>query len=183
MKPFLLLPLINSPSEALKPNAELIHEGLGNYRKVKECYPVPETNIANHVRIRKGDMAQGWAESEIIVEASFFLPQADHMALETRPVRAEVKEDGNVIIHFTSQVPYIIRKKISRHFNMDVRKITVHTPLVGGAFGGKAVVQLEMIAYLASKAANGREIIIINSREEDMISSPCRIGLEAKIKF
>ncbi len=177
------LPVLNSPGDAIRPDAALIHEGLGNYRRVKECFPAPNTNIANHVKIRKGDMSKGWAESEVIVEESFFLPQSDHIAMETRSVRAEIKPDGHVIIHTPSQAPYIIRKKLSRHFGIDVGKITVHTPMVGGAFGGKAAVQLEMVAYLASKAVGGKEIIMVNSREEDMISSPCRIGLEAKVKL
>ncbi len=177
------LPVLNSPGDAIKPDAVLIHEGLGNYRRIKECFPTPNTNIANHVKIRKGDMATGWAESDVIVEESFFLPQSDHIAMETRSVRVKIKPNGHVIIHSASQGPYIIRKKLSRHFGIDAGKITVHTPMVGGSFGGKAAVQLEMIAYLASKATNGREVIIVNSREEDMISSPCRIGLEAKIKL
>lgn len=177
------LPVINSPGDAIKPDAELIHMELGNYRRLKECFPTPGTNIANHVKIRKGDMAKGWAESDVTIEESFFFPQSDHVALETRSVRAEIKEDGYVIIHSPSQAPYIIRKKLSRHFGVDAGKIIVHTPAVGGAFGGKAAVQLELIAYLASKAVGGREVIIVNSREEDMISSPCRIGLEAKVKL
>jgi CO/xanthine dehydrogenase Mo-binding subunit len=68
------LPVLNSPGDAIKPDAVLIHEGLGNYRRIKECFPTPNTNIANHVKIRKGDMATGWAESDVIVEESFFLP-------------------------------------------------------------------------------------------------------------
>lgn len=177
------LPVINSPGDALKQGAALVHENLGNYRIMKACTPVPGTNNANHVKIRKGDMTKGWRKSEVIVEEDFFLPQSDHIAMETRSVRAEIRPDGHIIIHSTSQGPYIIRKKLSRHFNIDTGKITVHTPMVGGAFGGKAAVQLEMIAYLASKAVDGKEVIIVNSREEDMISSPCRIGLEAKVKL
>ncbi len=177
------LPVLNSPGDSIKPNAFLVHENLNNYRRVKQCYPKPGTNIASEVKIRKGDMVKGWAESDTIVEESFVLPQADHIAMETRSVRLRISKDGNVIIHSTTQGPYIIRKKLSRHFGIDVGKITVHTPMVGGAFGGKAAVQLEMIAYLASKAVDGREVILVNTREEDMISSPCRIGLEARVKL
>ncbi len=177
------LPVINTPTEGVTPGAVLIHENLGSYRRVKECQPVSGTNIANHVKIRKGDMAEGWSESRVTVEASVSLPQSDHVALETRSARAEVKPDGRVIIHTTSQGPFIVAKKISRHFGIDLGKITVHTPVVGGAFGGKAAVQLEMIALIASRAAGGKEIIIRNTREEDMISSPCRIGLDAKVKI
>lgn len=177
------LPVINSPSDALKPGAGLVHENMEQYRLMKEVFPTKGTNIANHVKIRKGDMAQGWAESEVIVEESFTFPQSDHIALEPRSVRAQIKPDGQIIIHTSSQSPFIVRKKLSRHFGMDLGKIVVHTPFVGGAFGGKAAVQLELIAYLASKAVGGREVSIVNTREEDMISSPCRIGLEAKIKL
>lgn len=177
------LTVVNSPGEAIKAGAQLVHEDLENYRKVKDCFPTAGTNIASHVKIRKGDMAQGWAESEVVVEESFLLPQSDHAAMETRSARVAIRNDGTVIIHSTTQSPYVIRKKLSRHFGIDAGKIIVHTPAVGGAFGGKAAVQLEMIAYLASKAVGGREVIIVNSRTEDMISSPCRIGLEAKIKL
>ncbi|NLN48577.1 MAG: xanthine dehydrogenase family protein molybdopterin-binding subunit [Clostridiales bacterium] len=177
------LPVINSPGDALKPNATLVHENMADYRIMKECLPKPGTNIANHVKIRKGNMGKGWEESEVIVEETLVLPQADHLALETRSAKVEIKPDGRVIIHSTSQGTFIIKKKLSRHFNIDAGKITVHTPFVGGAFGGKAAVQLEMIAYLASKEVGGRQVILINTREEDMISSPCRIGLEAKVKL
>lgn len=177
------LPVINSPGDALRPDAQLVHENMAQYRLMKEVFPTPGTNIANHVKIRKGDMNQGWSESEVIVEESFTLPQSDHVALEMRSVRAEIKPDGQIIIHTSSQSPYIIRKKLSRHFGMDPGNIIVHTPYVGGAFGGKAAVQLELIAYLASKAVDGREVVIVNTREEDMTSSPCRIGLEAKVKL
>lgn len=177
------LPVINSPIDSIKPDATLIHENLASYRVVKSCNPVANSNIANHVKIRKGDMEKGWSDSEVIIESNISIPQSDHAAMETRSVRAEIKPDGQVIIHSTSQSTFIIRKKLSRHFGIDAGKITVHTPLVGGAFGGKAAVQLEMIAYLASKAVGGKEIILVNSREEDMISSPCRIGLDAKVKL
>jgi CO/xanthine dehydrogenase Mo-binding subunit len=177
------LPVVNSPGDALKPDAPLVHGDMEYYRYMKEVFPTPGTNIANHVKIRKGDMEKGWAESEVIVEENFVLPQSDHAAIEMRSVRAQIKADGQIILHTPSQAPFIIRKKLSRHFGMDPGTIIVHTPFVGGAFGGKAAVQLELIAYLASKAVNGREVILTNSREEDMVSSPCRIGLQAKIKF
>ncbi|GAA3326334.1 hypothetical protein GCM10020331_061800 [Ectobacillus funiculus] len=61
-------------------------------------------------------------------------------------------------------------------------KIVVHTPFVGGAYGGKAAVQLEVLAYLASKAVGGRPVKVWNDREEDMITSPSHIGLDATVK-
>lgn len=177
------LPVINSPSQALKADAPLIHEKLGEYRRLKNVFPEPGTNISNHVKIRKGDVGKAWAQCDVNVEASFSIPQSDHVAMEPRNVRCEIRPDGRVIIYTSSQAPFIVRKLLSRYFNIDEGKIIVNTPVVGGAFGGKAAVQLEFIAYLASYAVNGRMVKLVNTREEDMISSPCKIGLEAKIKL
>lgn len=177
------LPVVNSPAEAIRSDAPLVHENLQSYRRVKHVYPEPNTNIANRVKIRKGDMGKGWAESEVIIEGSFSLPQSDHVALEQRNVRAEIKPDGRVIIHTSSQSPFVVRKMLSRYFDIDDGKIIVNTPIVGGAFGGKAAIQLEFLAYLASYAVGGRMVKLVNTREEDMISSPVKIGLDAKIKL
>lgn len=177
------LPAVNSPAEAIKADAPLVHEDMGQYRRLKPVFPEINTNIANRVKIRKGDVAKGWAESEIVVEANFHLPQADHVAMEQRNVSVEITADGRVIVSTSSQSPFIVRKMISRYFDIDEGKVVVHTPMVGGAFGGKAAVQLELIAYLASQAVGGRKVKLVNTREEDMISSPVRIGLDARIKL
>ena len=178
------LPPILSPTAALQPNSPLVHENLVQYKHaVEDVYPEPNTNIANRVKIRKGNMERGWAASEIVVESSFILPQADHIAMETRNVRAEILNDGTVNIYSSSQAPYTIKKQLSEYFYIDEGKVVVKVPLVGGGFGGKAAVQLEVIAYMASKAVGGRMVKLAHTREEDMVSSPCKIGVEAKVKL
>ncbi len=178
------LPVVNSVSDALKPDAVLVHEYLGQYIKaIKEVYPEPNSNIANRVKIRKGDMAKGWSESEIVVEGYFKLPQSDHIAMETRACIAEIKPDGNVIITTSTQGPHATKELISHYFRLDPGKVIVKTPLVGGGFGGKAAIQLEVLGYMATKAVNGRPVKLVNTREEDMVSFPCHLGLEAWIKL
>lgn len=61
--------------------------------------------------------------------------------------------------------------------------MVVKTPFVGGGFGGKAPVQLEILAYMASRVVGGKLVKLANSREEDIVTSPCRLGLEARIKL
>lgn len=178
------LPVVNSISDALKPGAPLIHERLDSYRRVKPwIYPVIGSNISDQTFIRKGNMEQGWAESEVTVEAEFSMPQIDHAAMETRSARAEIMPDGRIIISTASQSPYIIRKLMSRYFKVEKGKVIVNTPMVGGSFGGKAAIQLELIAYMASKAVQGRPVKITNTRKQDITSSPVKIGLEARLKL
>ncbi|WP_188455064.1 xanthine dehydrogenase family protein molybdopterin-binding subunit [Virgibacillus oceani] len=178
------LPVVNSPAEAMKSNAQLIHENLSNYKvQVKGVYPTPNTNIANLTKIRKGNMQTGWEASDITIESRVSFTPADHAALETRCARVEILSNGRVMVYSSTQGPFYVRKLLSEFFHIDAGMISVQTPLVGGAFGGKGTVQLEFIAYLASRAVGGKMVKIENSREEDLIMSPVHIGLDASVKL
>lgn len=178
-----LLPVVNSPTQAFQKNAPLVHERLGEYKKEEDSHPVPGTNIATLIKIRKGAMEKGWAESETVVEANYSFAPSDHAAMETRCSICEILPDGTIHITTSSQAPFMVKRLIADYFGEDMGKIVVHTPLVGGAYGGKASVQLEVLAYLASKAVGGRPVKIWNTREEDILTSPCHIGLDATIKI
>lgn len=178
------LPVVGSIKDSIKPNALLIHEDLGKYYcPDTTIYPQPNSNILDHVKVRKGDVDKGWKASDIVIEENFSLPQSDHLAMETRNAKAQISSDGRVVIHTSSQAPFAVKEELSNIFGIPEEKIIVHVPLVGGAFGGKATVNLEFLAYLASKAVGGRLVRIANSREEDIATSPCKIGSEATIKI
>jgi CO/xanthine dehydrogenase Mo-binding subunit len=177
------LPVVNSPTEALKPDALLVHENLGNYQVLEIAKPEPGTNIANRTKIRKGDISKGFRESDVISETEISFSQSDHAAMETRCATAEISPDGQVTIWSSSQSPFVIKQMLSLYFGIPPGKIIVNVPYVGGAFGGKTPVQLEVLAFLASKAVGGRKVRIRNTREDDMVMSPVHIGLDAKIKL
>lgn len=180
---FELLPVVHNPTQAFQKNAPLIHENLGEYAREKDVYPVIGTNIAHHVKIRKGNMDNGWSNSSVSVEGDYSFSPSDHAAMETRSSIAEISRDGTIKIMTSSQAPFMVKQLIAKYFNEDIGKVIVDTPLVGGAYGGKASIQLELLAYLGSKAAGGQPVEIFNEREQDMIMSPCHIGLDAKVKI
>ncbi len=177
------LPVVNSPKEALRPGATLIHENLDTYEKIEHVFPESNTNIADRTKIRKGDIEKGWLESDVTIDTNFSFSPSDHIAMETRCVTAKIRQDGFVVFSSATQSPFMIKKLMSDYFNLEEGKIIVNTPLVGGGYGGKVAVQLELIAYMASLAVGGRSVKLINSREEDMITSPGHIGLNANIKL
>lgn len=178
------LPVVNSVNQAVKPDAPLIHPNLSKYTCIVNfANPKENSNIATQVKIRKGNMAKGWADSDVVVESSFTMPKSDHLAMETRNAKAQILPDGRVIIYTSSQAPFHVKQVISKHYNISEGNIIVRVPLVGGAFGGKACVQLELLAYLASKSVGGKMVKIANTREEDMVTSPSKIGLEANLKI
>ncbi|KOO50883.1 xanthine dehydrogenase family protein molybdopterin-binding subunit [Priestia koreensis] len=177
------LSVINSPTEAFMSNTTLLHPQLDAYKKTEGVFPQAHTNIANKTKIRKGDLNKGWQESEVIIEETFSLGPSDHAAMETRCATAEIRPDGSVYFTTTSQAPFMLKKLMNTYFQIEVGKVIVKTPLVGGAYGGKASVQWEILAYLASRAVGGRRVKILYSREEDLTTAPCHIGLDATIKL
>lgn len=178
------LPIVLTPSEALADGAELVHEHPTGYKKVMtDIYPEAGSNVASRYKIRKGDTQSAFAGCDVIVQERFSLPPSDHLAIEVRIAQAEISSDGTVLITTASQSPYTVRKQISEVFQIPSGKIQVKVPFVGGGFGGKAPVFLEILAYLASRSVGGKAIRLTIPREQDMVSAPCRIGLEADIKL
>lgn len=177
------LPVVNSPKDALLAGATLVHDNLESYEKIEHVYPEANSNIANRVKIRKGNIQEGWKASDVTIYSNFSFSQSDHIAMETRCVIAEIRPDGCVVFTSSTQSPYVIKKLMNDYFNLEEGKIIVKTPLVGGGFGGKAAVQLELIAYMATLAVGGRPVKLLTTREEDMITAPVHIGLDANIKL
>ncbi|MFK9090456.1 xanthine dehydrogenase family protein molybdopterin-binding subunit [Bacillus salipaludis] len=178
------LPIVNSVQEAFKKDAPLIHQNSGQYIKIiSNVYPVQGTNIGSHIKIRKGDFIKTWENCVTKIKASYSFNLSDHAALETRSTRVEINPAGKVVVHSTTQSPFTIKKVLNQFFNIDVGNIIVHTPLIGGAFGGKGTVQLEPLAYLASNAVGGKLVKLDYEREEDLITAPCHIGLDATVSL
>lgn len=173
-----------TPTQALAGGAVLIHEQADGYKKVMaDIYPEAGTNIASRYRMRKGDTAEAFKRCDVTVQRQFFLPPSDHLAMEVRAARAEISSEGNVLITTSSQAPYAVRKQIAETFMIPSGQIQVCVPFVGGGFGGKAPVFLEILAFLASRSVGGKAVRLTIPREQDMASAPCRIGLEADIKI
>lgn len=178
------LPHVLNPSQALADGAVLVHNLPHGYKKIMtDIYPEAGTNVASRYKIRKGNAQEALAQCDIIVRQRFSLPPSDHLAMEVRTARAEISSDGKVLITAASQSPYGVRKQLAEAFLIPSGQIQVKVPFVGGAFGGKAPVFLEILAFLASRSVGGKAVRLTIPREQDMASAPCRIGLEADIKI
>ena len=178
------LPAVFMPSDALRDDAPLLHpKATGYTRMVTDVNPEPNTNIASSFRIRKGDTDATFQNEGVVVRQRFSLPPSDHLPMETHTARAEISADGAVVITTSSQAPYAVRTLISEVFRIPAGNIQVRVPLVGGGFGGKAPVMPELLAYIASCRVNGRPVRLRLTREQDMASAACRLGLEADISL
>ncbi|HWS29026.1 MAG TPA: xanthine dehydrogenase family protein molybdopterin-binding subunit [Clostridia bacterium] len=177
------LPAVLDVREAVKSESPLVHEKLGEYAHVKGVFfPIPGTNVASHIKIRKGNTEEAFKKADLIIENTYEQPQVFHIPLETHGTIVQWGIGDKIKIYSSSQSPFSIRDLFSVAFNLPKTDIEVNVPYVGGGFGGKSGIHMEPLVGLLSKAAGGQPVKLIPMREEECSTLPCRQGLIARIK-
>jgi len=180
------LPPIFDPIEALKPDAGLIHPELGDYPHVPWFYPHDNTNIAHWRKTRKGDVEQGFAEADLVLEGEYTVPRYAHCAIEPHVIVGLYDQSGRLTMWSASQSPYTQRHLFAEALaplgltHQDVRVIT---PYVGGGFGGKAGVSMEIMGAAIATAVKGHPVKIRFTREQEFYNTYQRQGMFATIKM
>jgi CO/xanthine dehydrogenase Mo-binding subunit len=176
------LPGVFDPFEALKPDAPIIHEDLGSYEVVPVFYPEPGTNVANHFKLRKGDIEKGFAEADLIVEREYKVPQMQHVPIETHKAAAQWSLDGKLTVWSTAQSPNVVRQLLAKAFELPMQKIRIISSYIGGGFGCKAGASLEGLVVPLAMKFPGYVVRIVFNREEDMQGTFTRQALYATLK-
>jgi CO/xanthine dehydrogenase Mo-binding subunit/aerobic-type carbon monoxide dehydrogenase small subunit (CoxS/CutS family) len=177
-----LTPVLDVES-ALAEDAPLVHPDIASYAWMKGVFfPQPGRNVAHCQKIRKGDVEAGLAKADRVFEFSFRNPPVQHVPLETHTAIATARQDGGADIVTSAQSPFTVRHLFCHTFGMPLPKVRVRVPYVGGGFGGKAGIHLEPLVWCLSKAAGGRPVKIVATREEEFNTLPSRQGLRSKIR-
>ena len=136
-------------------------------------------NICGHERVEKGDIRQGFAESEEIFEDTFTFPMVYHYALEPHSVIAQWTDEG-VTVYSSSQHPFQVRGDIAKIFGLRPTQVRMIIPFLGGGFGSKSYTKFEpLVVALARKAR--RPVKIVNSVAESMLTVR-RHGARVRLK-
>lgn len=177
------LPAVVDPRDALKHGAPLVHERLHEYHTYPEIKPIPNSNVANVFRLRKGDAEATLERCDLVVEDDFSESMISHAYMEPMSVVAWWAADGTLEVWTSAQSPFAVRYLLSKSLEMPESKIVVHVPYVGGGFGGKAGLHLELLVALLSKAVGGRPVKLSLNREENFYVAPSKVGVVAHGKL
>lgn len=178
-----VLPAVLSIDDALEGKI-LVHEDINELEYLKGVFfPQPDSNIASWNKNISGDVKKGFEEADFIVENEMYLPAAAHTPLETHVSIAEADPYSDKIkIWSSAQSPFAVRQLLARSFGISESNIQVIVPYIGGAFGGKAGIHLEPLVTLLSKAAKGRPVKLVASREQEFNQLPLRAAMRGRIK-
>src|SRR5690606_40763127 len=83
-------------------------------------------------------------------EDEYVFPGIYHYAMEPHAVIADYR-DNELELWSNGQTPTAIQRVCSEVFGLPIAKVRVHTPYVGGGFGGKASVKLDPLAAVLSR--------------------------------
>lgn len=176
------LPTVFDPFEAIKPEAPLLHQKLGEYRISPAFKPLPGTNIANEFKMIHGNVEQGFREADLVIEESFSLPHVSHGFMETQAVVAQYHRDGVVEVWTSAQSPFATRYLMALSLGIPMDRVIIRVPFIGGGFGGKAGLGWEPLVALLSKKAGFRPVKLFLSRKEQFASAAVREAFHAHVK-
>lgn len=154
------LPVLTDPLEAMKDGAPLIH-------------PERDSNIFCHYRIRKGDVEAAFAQADVIVEGEYRTPAQEHAYLQPEAGVGYIDEEGRVTVVVGGQWAHEDQEQVAHALGLPLEQVRIIYPPVGGAFGGREDMSVQIVLGLAAwrlhQRGIHRPVKIVWSREESII--------------
>jgi xanthine dehydrogenase molybdenum-binding subunit len=159
--------VISDPVRSKEPDAPVLH---------------PHGNLLKHIKVRKGDVEQGFAESEVILEHTFHTPPTDHAFIEPECSVARVNEEGRMEIYVGSQIPYADRSQVARCLGWPEERVRILGQLMGGGFGGKEDITGQIHAAMLAQVT-ARPVKLLFDRHESLLVHPKRHATQIRVKM
>jgi 4-hydroxybenzoyl-CoA reductase subunit alpha len=165
------LPAYYSAKEALAPGTVDIHAHRPR-------------NIERDVLFELGNVEQGFAASDLVREATYNCAEVCQNQMEMHAALADYDaERDRMTVHASTQVPYYVHLMLARTLDMDMSRLRVVKPHVGGGFGCRTeTLNVELIAALLARKAGGR-VRIMTTREENFITHRGRPETDVRLKI
>jgi CO/xanthine dehydrogenase Mo-binding subunit len=154
------LPVVTEPISGMADDAELLH-------------PDRDSNIFCHYQIRKGEVDKYFEEADVIIEGEYRTPAQEHAYLQPEAGLCYVDEEGRVTVQVAGQWTHEDQEQIAHALGLPLDQVRVIYPAIGGAFGGREDMSVQIVLALAvwrlHQRGINRSVKIIWSREESII--------------
>lgn len=148
-------------------------------------YPIGydnKRNLASSYLETKGDVEKGFAESDVIIEETYYTQPQIHAMMETYRTACYLDAHGRLNVISSTQIPFHVRRHLARALEMPSSKIRVMKPKLGGGFGGKQTSVCEIYpAFVTMKT--GKPSKIVYTRKETQACSNTRHAMRLKVKI
>lgn len=164
------LPPLLDPVAAMRLDAPLLHPDRG------------DSNICVHYKIRKGDVEDGFANADVIVEGEYQTPVQEHAYLQPEAGLSYIDENGLIVVESAGQWTHADRDSIAHALGLPNEQVRVIYPAIGGAFGGREDLSVQIVLALATMKLK-RPVKTIWSRRESIIGHGKRHAVRLRAKW
>ena len=180
------LPPVLDALKAISDVSPRIHPELGEYSHVPWFFPKADTNIAHWRKTRKGSVEKGFKQADFILEDTYTVPRYAHCALEPHAIVGLFDEANRLTVWSASQSPFTQRNVFAEALSplgLTHKDVRVITPYVGGGFGGKAGVSMEILGAALATCVKGHPVKVMWSRAQEFYNTYQRQGVQAKLRM
>ena len=175
-----VLPHVIDVVEAMKPDAPVLHDD--QFTKGVEPTPDKPSNIALRMESKLGDVEEGFNQADLIIEREFNTKPSHQGYIEPQASVATYTDGGQAEIWTSTQGHFVMRAQVAKLLQMDVSKVKVTAPELGGGFGGKNNVYLEPLAVVLSRKSS-RPVKMVMTRGEVFRATGPTSGTNVEIKI
>ncbi|WP_189215740.1 MULTISPECIES: xanthine dehydrogenase family protein molybdopterin-binding subunit [Streptomyces] len=155
------LPVITDEASATAPDAVLLHEDRTDHHAAH----VPHPNILHRQPIVRGDVAEARRRADFVVEGEYVFGMQDQAFLGPESGLAVPAEDGGVDLYIATQWLHSDLRQIAPVLGLPPEKVRMTLAGVGGAFGGREDLSMQIHACLLA-LRTGKPIKIVYNRFE-----------------
>ena len=141
-----------------------------------------ERNIVSTHNYTKGDIDKTLSECDVILEETYYTQAQAQAMMETYRAYNYLDHMGRLVVISSTQIPFHVRRHLSRALNIPSSKIRVIKPRIGGGFGGKQTACVEIFSALVT-LKTGKPAKLIYSRKETFNCSNSRHAMKMKVKM
>ena len=169
-----VLPTVLTWREAMADDATLLHDDMTTYFRVERFARGDDTgvksNVAGHIQHKVGDVEQGFAESDIVIEREFETQTVHQGYIEPHVSTAMWSADGRVTVWTSTQGLFNIRAQTAAILGIPESQVKVIPMEIGGGFGAKAIAYLDPVAAVLSRKT-GKPVKVAMDRYEVFVGS------------
>jgi xanthine dehydrogenase D subunit len=155
------LPVITDEASATAPDAILVHENRDDHH----IGHVPHPNIVHRQPIVRGDVAAARARADVVVTGEYSFGMQDQAFLGPESGLAVPEEDGGVHLYIATQWLHSDLRQIAPVLGLPEDKVRMTLAGVGGAFGGREDLSMQIHACLLA-LRTGKPVKIVYNRFE-----------------
>jgi len=174
-----------SVQQALGDSPFLIHPDLKDYHHVPWFFPQTNSNVAHLRKVRNGNVEEAFADSDFVLDDVYTVPRYAHCALEVHGAVGLLDHSGRLTVWTASQSPHTQRHLFAEALaplGFQHKDVRVITPFIGGGFGGKAGVSMEILGAALATKVKGNPVKILWSRAQEFYNTYQRQGVVARLK-